>query len=146
MTITEKVTARFTLDSASCVDTSGGTPGTVGILIGTTLTIAATDLQPTTTLVCTFRNTQAAQDLAITNRASPGVVASGGTVTFTLTASNIGAVDVTNAALSAPPRYRPELHHGRQLHRRGWGCVPGERARCFAVGWWGHDSIAAGQR
>lgn len=103
VTITETVTPQFTLDSASCVDTSGGTPGTIGILIGSTLTIAAANLQPTTTLVCTFSNTQAAPDLGISKQASPVVVASGGTVTFTLTASNVGVVDATNAVLADTP-------------------------------------------
>ncbi|WP_421567177.1 prealbumin-like fold domain-containing protein [Stenotrophomonas sp. PD6] len=103
VTLTEAANAQFTLDTASCVDTSGTVPGSIGVLAGATLTIPAASLPPAATLVCTFVNTQVAPDIAISKQASPTVVASGGTVTFTLTASNVGAVDVTNAVLADAP-------------------------------------------
>jgi uncharacterized repeat protein (TIGR01451 family) len=101
--LTEAANAQFSLDGASCVDTSGTVPGTIGTLGGNTLVIAPASLQPGVTLVCTFVNTQLAADLAITKQASPGVVATGGTVTYTLTASNVGVVDVTNAVVADVP-------------------------------------------
>ncbi|MGH8088398.1 MAG: hypothetical protein ACREPC_09020, partial [Stenotrophomonas sp.] len=79
---------------------SGTVPGSIGGLSGATLTIPASSLQPGVTLLCTFINSLRAPDLAITKQVTPSVVANGGTVSFTLTASNIGAVDVTNAVLA----------------------------------------------
>lgn len=101
--LSETANPQFTLDSASCEDTSGTVPSPIGTLNGNTLVIAPANLQPGVTLVCTFVNTQLAPDLAITKQASPTVVASGGTVTFTLTASNAGTVDVSNAVLADTP-------------------------------------------
>lgn len=101
--LTETANPQFSLDGASCVDTSGTIAGDIGTLGGNTLVIAAANLQAGVTLVCTFTNTQIQPDLAVTKQASPAAVASGGTVTFTLTASNTGAVDVNNAVLADTP-------------------------------------------
>ncbi len=103
ITVVEAVNPQFTLDTASCEDTSGAVPGTFGSLSGATLTIPAATLQPTSTVVCTFVNTLRLPDLAVTKQASPAVVASGGTVTFTLTASNTGTEDVNDAVLADTP-------------------------------------------
>lgn len=103
VTVVEAVNPQFTLDTASCEDTSGAVPGTFGSLSGATLTIPAATLQPTSTVVCTFVNTLRPPDVAVTKQVAPGAVASGGTVTFTLTASNVGVVDVANAVLADAP-------------------------------------------
>lgn len=103
VTVVEAVNPQFTLDTASCIDTSGTVPGSFGTLSGATLTIPPATLQPASTVVCTFVNTQRLPDLAVTKQVTPGAVASGGTVTFTLTASNVGVVDVTNAVLADVP-------------------------------------------
>lgn len=102
VTITQAAPSQYTLSAAACVDSSTGTPG-IGALVGNTLTIAASNLTPTAVLLCTFDNTQVPPDLAITKSADPTVVASGGTVTYTLVASNVGVVDVANAVLSDVP-------------------------------------------
>lgn len=101
--LTETANAQFSLVAASCVDTSGTVGGSIGALGGNTLVIAAANLQPGVTLVCTFTNTQLQPDLAVTKQASPAVVASGATVTFTLTANNTGTVDVNDAVLADAP-------------------------------------------
>ena len=101
--LTETANPQFSLDAASCVDTSGTIGGTIGTLGGNTLVIAAANLQTGVTLVCTFTNTQLQPDLAVTKQASPAAVASGGTVTFTLTASNTGTEDVNDAVLADTP-------------------------------------------
>jgi uncharacterized repeat protein (TIGR01451 family) len=103
ITVAEAVNPQFTLDAASCVDTSGAVTGTFGTLSGATLTIPGGTLQPTSTVVCTFVNTQRQPDLSVTKQVTPNAVASGGTVTFTLTASNVGVVDVANAVLADAP-------------------------------------------
>lgn len=102
VTVTQAANAQYTLGTAACVDTSTGTTG-IGGLVGNTLTIAPGNLGPTATLVCTFDNVQAAADLAITKSADAGTVASGGTLTYSLVASNVGIVDVENAILSDVP-------------------------------------------
>lgn len=103
VTVIEAINTQFTLDTASCVDTSNTVPGSIGTLSGAVLTIPPASLQPATTLVCTFVNSLREPDLAVTKQVSPGVVASGGTVTYTLTASNVGVVDVANAVLADAP-------------------------------------------
>lgn len=102
VTVTQAANAQYTLASAACVDTATGATG-IGGLVGNTLTIAPGNLGATATLVCTFDNVQAAPDLAITKSANVGAVASGGTVTYSLVASNVGVVDVENAILSDVP-------------------------------------------
>lgn len=99
--ITQGANPQYTLTSASC-ENSTGTTG-IGTRIGNSLTIAAANFTPATALVCTFINAQVDADLAISKSASPTTVASGGTVTYTLVASNVGAADVTNAVLSDTP-------------------------------------------
>jgi uncharacterized repeat protein (TIGR01451 family) len=102
VTITQAANAQFTLSSAACVDSSTGTTG-IGALVGNTLTIAASNFTPTAVLLCTFENTQVPPDLAITKTANVSTLASGGTVVYTLVASNVGPVDVANAVLSDLP-------------------------------------------
>lgn len=95
--------ALYAPTSASCVDTNGG-PGGIGSLSGNTLTIAATDLAGEPDLLCTFVNVQQTVDLAISKSASPATaVASGGTVTYTLVASNVGTATVSNAVVNDTP-------------------------------------------
>lgn len=103
VTISETVPPGWLIVDASCEDTSGGTTGTFGTLAGGTLTLGPDEFTPGATIVCTFSNVLASVDLAITKQASPTVVASGGTVTYTLTASNVGSVDVTNAVVADTP-------------------------------------------
>lgn len=123
VTITEAANAQFTLTGASCVDSSGTVPGTFGVLLGRTLTIGAANLVAGVTLVCSFVNEQLPPDLSISKQATPSVVASGGTVTYTLTASNVGSVDVSNAILSDIP--------GAGLSCTSDGsCTPGGGATC----------------
>ncbi len=98
--ITETPAPGFTLAAASCV--SSGTPGPIGSLSGNVLTIPATAFQPDTPLQCTFTNTLIT-DLTLSKQVTPAVVASGGTVTYTLTASNVGAADASNAVLTDTP-------------------------------------------
>ncbi len=100
VTVTETPAPGFSVTAASCV--SSGTPGAIGSLSGNVLTIPASAFQPDTPLLCTFTNTLIT-DLAISKQASPSVVPSGGTVTFTLTASNVGGTDVTDAVLADSP-------------------------------------------
>ncbi|WP_312315943.1 hypothetical protein [Stenotrophomonas sp.] len=101
--LTEVSTPGFGLTDAYCEDTSGTTPGRIGTRSGNSLIIPTTAQQPTATLVCTFVNIAQTVDLAISKQATPTVVASGGTVTFTLTATNVGSVDITNAVLADSP-------------------------------------------
>lgn len=88
--------------SASCVNTNGGAGG-IGSFTGNTLTIPASALTAGATLVCTFVNEQTPPDLAITKAAAPSTVVSGGTVTYTLVASNVGATTVNDAVVSDTP-------------------------------------------
>lgn len=88
--------------SASCVNTNGGTGG-IGSLSGNTLTIPAAALTAGATLVCTFVNEQTPPDLAITKSANVSTVASGGTVIYTLVASNGGANTVNDAVVNDAP-------------------------------------------
>lgn len=100
VTVTETPAPGFSVTAASCV--SSGTPGAIGSLSGNVLTIPASAFQPDTPLLCTFTNTLIT-DLAISKQASPTVVPSGGTVTFTLTATNVGSADASNAVLTDTP-------------------------------------------
>lgn len=102
VTLTQAGNPRYGLTSASCVDSSTGTGG-IGLLVGNTLTIAPAALLPGATLLCTFDNAQVDPDLAIVKTADLSTVASGGTLVYTLTASNVGLVDVDNAVLSDTP-------------------------------------------
>lgn len=103
VTLSEAVPAGYQITDAACQDTSGTIGGNVGALLGATLTIAPANLQPGVTLVCTFVNAPVPPDLAISKQASPTVVASGGTVTYTLTATNNGTVDAVDAVLVDTP-------------------------------------------
>ncbi len=100
VTISETPAAGFVLTDASCVDNSGQTPGPIGTLGPGGLTIPTSALLSGAALACSFLNIAQSTDLAITKQASPTVVPSGGTVTFTLTASNVGGSDVTDAVLA----------------------------------------------
>lgn len=103
VTISETPAAGFLLTDASCVDNSGQTPGPIGTLGPGGLTIPTSALLSGAALACSFLNTAQTTDLAITKQASPTVVPSGGTVTFTLTATNVGTADVTDAVLADTP-------------------------------------------
>lgn len=106
ITIDETPAVGFQLIGAECVDTSGTVPGPIGGPGGgSAILIPGNTLQLASTVVCTFTNAQAVvdPDLAISKTASPTVVASGGTVTYTLTASNVGSADVTDAVLTDTP-------------------------------------------
>jgi uncharacterized repeat protein (TIGR01451 family) len=100
VTVTETPAPGFSVTAASCV--SSGTPGAIGSLSGNVLTIPASAFQPDTPLLCTFTNTLIT-DLTLNKQVTPAVVASGGTVTYTLTASNVGAADASNAVLTDTP-------------------------------------------
>ena len=99
--ITQAANSQYTLTSASCANSTGTTG--IGTRIGNALTITAGNFTPATTLVCTFINAQVDADLAISKTATPTTVASGGTVVYTLVASNVGAADVANAIVSDAP-------------------------------------------
>lgn len=106
ITIDETPAAGFQLIDAQCVDTSGTVAGPIGGPGGgVAILIPGNTLQPASTVVCAFTNAQAVvdPDLAISKTATPTVVASGGTVTYTLTASNVGSADVTGAVLTDTP-------------------------------------------
>lgn len=123
VTLTETPGASFTLSGASCVDTSGTLPGSIGVRLGNTLTIAASNLLPGVSLLCTFENTQLDIDVSLDKQVTPTVVASGGSVEYTLTAANVGAVDVVDAVLSDTP--------GAGLSCTSAGtCVPSGGATC----------------
>ncbi|WP_282296335.1 hypothetical protein [Stenotrophomonas sp. PS02289] len=104
VSISETPAPGLQFTDASCVDNSGQTPGPIGdVSGGATLIIPTTALLPGAVLVCTFINTAQVADLAISKTALPSVVPSGGTVTYTLAASNVGTVDVTDALLADSP-------------------------------------------
>ena len=103
VTISETPAAGFVLTDASCVDNGGQTPGPIGTLGPGGLTIPTSALVSGAALACSFLNVAQNTDLAITKQASPTVVASGGTVTYTLTATNVGAADASNAVLADSP-------------------------------------------
>lgn len=104
VSISETPAPGLQFTDASCVDNSGQTPGPIGdVSGGATLIIPTTALLADAELVCTFINTAQVADLAVSKAASPTVVPSGGTVTYTLTASNVGTADVTDAILADSP-------------------------------------------
>jgi uncharacterized repeat protein (TIGR01451 family) len=102
VTITEQPSAQHTLTSASCEDTNTGTTG-IGTLVGNTLTIDPIELQSAPTLLCTFENTLVNPDLTIVKAVDLASVPSGGSLIYTLTASNVGVVGVTDAVLRDTP-------------------------------------------
>jgi len=103
VTLTEQQNPGYQLASADCVDENGIVTGSIGALVGTTITIAPANLLPGVALLCTFVNVLPQPDLSISKQASPTVVASGGTVTYTLTVSNNGGSDATDAVLADTP-------------------------------------------
>jgi uncharacterized repeat protein (TIGR01451 family) len=105
VTITETPAAGFQLIDASCVNNGPTSPGPVGGPGGVGIVIPGGALPADAEVLCTFTNAAAVQDpdLAISKQVSPTTVASGGTVTYTLTASNVGAVDVSDAVLADTP-------------------------------------------
>jgi len=99
VTITQAANPQYTLTSAACADPANGTSN-VGALVGNTLTIAPANFVAGAALLCTFENALIEPDLAVTKAANVTGVASGGTVEYTLVASNVGTQAVTNAVLS----------------------------------------------
>lgn len=116
--------AGWELTAMACVDASGGAVANASYdIAGRQLTLPSTAWSAGSEIACTFTNTRMTADVALVKTVSPATaVRTGETVTYTLTASNNGPADVTNALLTDTPG-------------AGLDCVqPGGSATCTASG------------
>lgn len=95
--VTEAVTAGWTLSGLTCVDPDSGST------TSTATRTAAIDLDAGETITCTFTNTSAQADLQIAKSNGTTSSASGSTTTYTLTVTNNGPASVTGAAVRDTP-------------------------------------------
>ena len=68
VTLTEAVNANFTLSSGACTDTNSGTtgnPASFGTLVGSVITVPATNLKLFSKIICTFTNSPKPATLAL---------------------------------------------------------------------------------
>ena len=111
ITVTETVTAGFSLQSAVCRDQSNAL--VTSALSGSVLTVLAANYSANQTITCTFTNTRNTADLAITKTNTPtagpndqasDTLTRGTATTYTLVVTNNGPGAVTGAVVRDPAR------------------------------------------
>lgn len=109
VTLTEPATAGFFISSASCTDANSaltGNTGTIGTLVGATLTIPVANSVAGADFTCVFNNIKGAPQLTIVKAAnSPGPFSAGQVVTYTYTVTNSGNVAMAAVTVS-------DIHNG----------------------------------
>lgn len=97
--LTETVPAGWFLSSADCVD-GAGNPVAGTALAGSTLTIPATAVIAGESLTCTFNNSAPGAGLVLVKTVDKAAALPGDTLTYTITYSNNGLVQLSNIIIS----------------------------------------------
>ncbi len=109
VTLTEAANSNFNLTTATCTDTNSGTtgnPASFGTLVGSVMTIPATNLKPFAKIVCTYTNAPKPPTLAL-QKITAGSF--GGPFTFAATnlASIPGNITTVASNTAAPAAASP---------------------------------------